>query len=215
MPILTYADFDYYLNGAGIGAIQDLINIIDGTGSLLIARTSGAAAVQANWAPLTPTYTQGLAHGALQCVFRRTVLSTASQTCILLCMQDQRNLTASGTAYGLAWQPVSGILRLLKIANGLANSGAHTLLATADLNGEYPGATQLMLRLEWAAMTESVALLVSVGLATTGEDLALVLTATDTSSPLTSHVTEGAGYYDSSGLNFQVEVDRMTLRELS
>lgn len=212
-PVLVYDDLDYYLSSAELIAAQDLVTIIDGTGSLIVMRVSGTTTCTANWAPKTPTFAQGLAHGALRIVFQVDELSSNSPACAVLCMQDQRDLRTSGQAYGLFWQPLAGVLRLVKCANGLGDSGAQTTLAQADATGGVPLVSRACLQLTWEATGSQVTLAGSLGTRSDFADLQRLVTAVDRDSPWTAHVTEGGGYLDAgAGEPFTIHADRMALR---
>lgn len=209
MADLVYADFDYFPSGVTIQALNDLVTAIDGEGSLLIDRDGGASP-SLNAAPLTPDVRQGVSTGILRAAFRADTLNSSSQGFGLLCMQSQRDLTTSGTAYALHWQPLAQLVRLLRIGNGLQNAGSITTLAFALVDAGTGGALQLAWEL--AADLTTMDLMGWWGNATDFTDLTQVVSVTLT-TPLTSHVTEGPYYTDGgAGSDFAVYVDTLSLQ---
>lgn len=213
MPAIdvAFADFDYYTSSANAVAIHDLITRIDGSGSLLLFSDSSSISEVINFAAKTSVVaTQGYAKGLVQIYMDPTILSSNSQGFGLLCMQSQRDMTTSGSAYGLIWRQQAATLELFKCTNGLDDGANITILASTGLSGSAAG-----LQLAWsqAADMSSVALIASAGVAEDFSDLATLLTYQDTNSPLTAHVTEGAFYNGGgSSADFSIYADLMTVK---
>lgn len=200
MP-LAYTDLDYYLSSANIQAVNDLINVLDGTGCLRIDRAGGASSEVCNAAPKVAT-TQGVARGVLRVRVAIDTLPSASQYVGLCCMQSQRDLTSGGSGYLLAWHAASGVLRLRKMTSGLANAGGITILRTGAASG-----SDVTLQLTWSLAADQSALMLAGAV-----DEVVKVSYTDT-SPLTAHVAEGLFYNDGgAGADFAVRLDTMTLR---
>ena len=211
MAALTFSDFDYYASSAAIEAINDTETVVEGTGSLLIARVSGTSTEQLTYAPKTPAQVQGTTFGAMRLLMSIEELHSPSQATGLLCMQSQRDLTATGEAYGLRWAPVSGRLSIIKILDGLVNAGDITELAF--VTGITGSLRSVQITWRVAADTASIRFTVTTGTALDFSDLALAFSVTDNDSPLITTVTEGGFYNDGgAGEGFMVRYDQLGLR---
>jgi hypothetical protein len=212
VDILQYADFDYYPSSANIEAVLTILSPLTGLSSLLIRKAGGIDSPSLNFAPLTPTYMQGLIEGGLRTQISTPELSSASQGAGLVCMQSQRDLSSSGTAYGLRWQPLAGAdgrLHLLKLTSGL-NTGV-TVLDTVDIVSGV-GLNTLQLRWRVSVPLGGTLLLGYHGTAVDFTDLTLAMAYLDASSPLSTSVTEGGFYLDGgAGFDFEVLFDQMQL----
>lgn len=210
MPTLAYNDFNYFVSSTGIEAIQDIGAPLVATGSLRIRRALGSANEQCNFAPKTPDFAQGTIRGRLRALFKEvTILSAASQHYGLLCMQSQRNLISSGTAYMARFR--ASVVEIVKVPAGLTGGGQSILATSATI---VPGTGINALQIEWAYIPETggTFLFAYHGTATDFSNLTQVASVNDQSAPYTTSVTEGGFFHDgASGFDFDIRIDQMTL----
>lgn len=212
MPNLSYIDLDYYLSDVDLEAIEDLVNPIAGAASLIVRRvSSNGPSASCNFAPKTPTFPQGLARGTLQALVDNPAAAAGNEDALgLLCMQSQRNLTASGSAYGLQWNPVGQRLQLTRYTLGLVNAAGRTVLM--NLNPFALSVATLLLAWRYDAASDRVFLYCYTGEVSDFSDLQLRGSVVDSTGNLTAHVTEGGYAQAATGGSISLRFDDMTLK---
>ena len=212
---MPFADWDVY-NPANYNTINiDVSNVIIGVGSL---RFDGVFGLTKRPVNMVPKVTSDLPHSLLKGKMRQLVkvvaLGGGDNSVGIAALQSVRDITVTGTsAYLAEFVPVSNLVRLSKITNGLP--GAFTTLASAAfsivLNGIYA------LEFEWVVDLIELGgtrLIVRTGTALDFSDLTQALSFTDTSSPLQTTAGEGpfADFGTSQAPQWRIDQTRLTLR---
>ena len=204
---LFYDDFDYFPSDATIDGLPDGTGRIIGTGCLRVRRVSGVLSPALNYARVA-SRAQGLIVGSMRMACNHTLISSA-QTYGLCCLQSQRNISVSGQAYLLSFAWGAGVVRLHKMTSGL--TAGKTLLAQASVSvgGGLGSGDEYALQLSWQVSGGVVNLKAYYGRLYNFSDLTLQLTHTDSTSPYTTSVAEGAFFFDGgAGTAFDVYYDQ-------
>lgn len=208
---MAFADWDVYNVAATVNI--DVASPIVGTGSLRLADPDIASA-RAN---LVPKITSALPHALLKGKMRQLVKVVAKGgggMFGIAAMQSARDLTAAGTAAYLGvLLPANGVVRILKVTNGLE---FQTVLASATYAMDEGGIYAI--ELEWVVDVVELGgtrLIMRTGTALNFSDLVEVLSYTDISAPLITTLGEGPCMTSPGAANLadcRIDQTRLVLR---
>jgi len=207
---LLFTDFDVVMSSVQINAILNTtaLALVDDA-SLQIYRVSGGSVSTLTMAPKAGKR-QATTIGQLRVLLKHTVGGSTSQQFGLVCMQSQRNIQTTGSAYLLRVRGEN--LDLCKL-NGTGLIGSPpSQLATAA--GVVPFNTTHAIQLQWTldlAQLGGVQLRAWRGSALDYSNLIEVAAYTDLVSPLTTTVTEGVFAIEGFGGAFTVLMDMLSL----